>query len=82
MQAQSGAKDFVTIPEAARELGISVKLLRRAARSGGFRTYPINSWPRCRIVEVRQWILGMGVLRNDAKARVAEVEERRQRAAP
>lgn len=44
--------DLITIPAAARRLGISAQTLRRQARQGAFPTYQIGVWPRVRIREV------------------------------
>ena len=50
-----GGAEFVTIPRAAKVLGIGPKLLRKACAAGEINVYNVG-WPRVRLVDVRLWI--------------------------
>jgi excisionase family DNA binding protein len=55
---QTGAADalrFVTVPAAAREIGVGVDQLRRAVRNGALATYAIGGWPRLERSELIAW---------------------------
>ena len=67
--------EFVTIPQAAKRLGIGVKLLRRRARGGAFPVYrPGTSWPRVRIADVERWVDSTRIrVTDDDRAFVDEV---------
>ena len=59
---------FITVPEAARRLGLGLKQLRRAIRDGELRPVQthVGGWPRLRIEDVRAWADSLpprGVLR-------------------
>ena len=51
---------YGTLPEAARRLGVSVKVLRREARAGAFPTYGAGTAKggrrRVRFAEVETWL--------------------------
>ena len=68
---------YGTIPDAARRLGLPVKLLRAAVKRGDLRCYalPGSQRRRVRFTEVEAWLRG-GVVTlpaAHARARVAEV---------
>ena len=48
---------FVTVPEAARRLGLGLRQLRRAIRDGELQPVVTHetSWPRLSLEDVRRW---------------------------
>ena len=54
-QIHPDALRFVTVPTAARELGLGVDQLRRAVRSGALASYAIGGWPRLERSELIAW---------------------------
>lgn len=73
--------EFLTLPGAARLLGLDRRLLYQAARRQRFPVYVIEGscWPRVRLAEVRRWIESQRVTPH-ATARVDEVLARQKRA--
>ncbi len=64
-----GDREFLTIPDAARLLGISVKTLRREAQVGSFPTYsPGGKRRRVRLVDIIEWVHSTLVAPSTAKA--------------
>jgi len=47
---------FVTLPAAARLVGVGVRALYRAGRRGEFPVYDIDSWPQVRPEDVARWL--------------------------
>ena len=71
---------LLTIPGASRRVGVGVRQLRRAVKSGGLPVYQIGGWPRVRWGDVIRWVLSQRVApTSHAARRVAEVLARVQR---
>jgi hypothetical protein len=47
---------LLTLPAAARLVGVGVRALYRAGRRGEFPVYDIDSWPRVRPEDVARWL--------------------------
>ena len=47
---------LITLPEASRRVGLSMRQLRRARERGELAIYLIGGWPRVRWVDVVAWI--------------------------
>jgi hypothetical protein len=47
---------FLTLPAAARLVGIGVRALYRAGRRGEFPIYDVDSWPRVRPGDIARWV--------------------------
>ena len=47
---------LMTLPEASRRVGLSMRQLRRARERGELAIYLIGGWPRVRWVDVVAWI--------------------------
>ncbi len=65
------SREYLTLPAAARALGLPVNMLRRAAKAGKFPTYCVGG-PRLRVLlsEVRAWIDSGRSIPSTAKASV------------
>jgi excisionase family DNA binding protein len=48
--------ELVSIPEAARRLGIGLRQMKRAVRCGELPVFAIGGWPRLRWRDVLAWI--------------------------
>ena len=48
--------EHVTIPAAARRLGIGRRQIDRAVESGALPVYDMGAWPRVRWADVTQWV--------------------------
>jgi hypothetical protein len=47
---------FLTLPAAARLVGVGVRALYRAGRRGEIPIYDMDSWPRVRPEDVARWV--------------------------
>jgi len=71
--------ELVTLPAAARRLGVGVRQLRRACERDGLPLYRVGGWPRVRWREVEQWLAEQRVRATPhARQRLNEVLEREQ----
>jgi len=48
--------DLVTLPTAARRIGVGERQLRRALSRGELPFYQIGGWPRLRWLDVLAWV--------------------------
>ena len=72
--------ELFTIPAAARQAGIGVRLLRRAVKHGDIPQYAVGAWPRVYWRDVLSWIAAQRVhVTPHARQRLAEVLEREAR---
>ena len=72
--------ELLTLPTAAREAGIGVRQLRRAAAQGKVPVFLIGGWSRVRWPDVLRWIERQRVpVTPHAEKRVAEVLAREAR---
>ena len=55
-QNELRARDFITVPEAARRTGLGLRQFRRAVRDGELATYSVGDWPRLRWSQVEAWL--------------------------
>ena len=66
--------ELLTIPEAARRLGVGARQLRRAVKRGELSVYQVGGWPRVRWRDVDQWVTRQRVSATPhARSRVAEI---------
>ena len=73
--------ELVTLPEAARRLGIGVRQLYGARNRGEIRVHRIGAWQRVRWSDVQRWVEWHSVRPSThARERLAEVLEREARA--
>jgi excisionase family DNA binding protein len=69
-----GSVEFLTLPAAARRIGVGAEQIRRAVREGELSAYAIGGWRRLRWTEVLAWLEGRRVRATPhARARVAEL---------
>lgn len=47
---------LVSLPFAARRLGVGIGQLRRARDEGAIVVYQVGSWQRCRLGDVLRWL--------------------------
>lgn len=72
--------ELLTIPAAARRIGIGTRQLRRAVKEGELSAYQIGSWPRVRWIDVTVWVRGRRVpATGHARRRVSAILEREAR---
>jgi hypothetical protein len=78
----NGVDRLYTVPAAARELGISPRVLRAARDRGELAVYKLGDrWERVTLAECRAWIRAQRVDPSDhARTRVRELLEREGRA--
>ena len=69
--------EFVTLPVAARKLGIGVRQIRRALDEGCFDVFDIGGWPRVRWHEVRSWVETTRRTARDSASEVSTPEKAR-----
>lgn len=68
---------LITIPQAAREMGVGVRQVRRAVKSGDLPSYRVGEWPRVRRSDLGIWIRGLRVkATSHARLRAEEVLRR------
>jgi hypothetical protein len=58
MTATRESAKFLTLPAAARLVGVGVRALYRAGRRGEFPIYDVDSWPRVRPEDIARWVEG------------------------
>jgi hypothetical protein len=77
-KTQNESTRYLTIPAAAKLLGLSPHLLREQAKREAVPTYSVgSSWPRVRITDIEDWVRSTRVrATSHARARVAEIFER------
>jgi len=76
----SDCGELVTIPAAARRLGVGPRQLRRAVARGELETYHIGGWPRLRWRKVLRWLESRRApTTSHARRRAAEVLARESR---
>jgi len=74
------AAELLTLPRAARRVGVGVRQLRRAVRSGELPVYQVGAWPRVRRSDLFRWVSSQRVLPTDhAHRRLAEIRARERR---
>jgi hypothetical protein len=56
MSTTRDSAKFLTLPAAARLVGVGVRALYRAGRRGEFPIYDMDSWPRVRPEDVTRWV--------------------------
>lgn len=61
--------EFVTIPEAARRLGLGRRQIQRAIDGGRVEEFRVGGWPRVRLDDVRSWVLSTAAGRDRKGAR-------------
>jgi len=47
---------LITLPQAARQLGIGVRQLQAARSAGDLPTYRVGAWPRVMVRDVSAWL--------------------------
>jgi excisionase family DNA binding protein len=47
---------LITLPQAARQLGVGVRQLQAARSAGELRVYRVGAWPRVRVGDVDAWL--------------------------
>ena len=52
----SYTQQMLTLPAAARRVGVGVRALYRASRRGELPVYNVDSWPRVRLQDVTRWL--------------------------
>jgi excisionase family DNA binding protein len=73
--------ELLTLPAAAKRVGIGVRQVRRAVAEGDLPVYQVGRWPRVRWREVIYWIDSQRASRTPhAKQRVAQILARESRA--
>ncbi len=74
------AAELLTLPRAARKVGVGVRQIRRAVRCGDLPAYQIGAWPRVRRSDLFRWISSQRVRPTDhAHRRLAEVRARERK---
>jgi excisionase family DNA binding protein len=73
---EQGCDALLTIPDAARRLGIGRRQLDRAISTGRIAVYDLGAWPRLRWREVLAWIEGMRRATGDRLANTGDERER------
>ena len=74
------AAELLTLPRAARRVGVGVRQLRRAVRCGDLPIYQVGSWPRVRRSDLSRWISSQRVRPTDhAHRRLAEIRAHERR---
>jgi len=70
--------ELMTVPAAARRLGITAKVLRRSVRSGALPTYTAGgSWPRVRPADLAAFVASTRVApRENARSVAASMTDR------
>jgi len=72
--------ELLTVPRAARRVGVGVRQLRQAIQRGELCVFRVGAWPRVRWVDVIDWICAQRVpATSHARRRVAEVLARESR---
>ena len=72
--------EVLTIPRAAKRVGVGVRQLREAIRLGELPAFRIGAWPRVRWIDVIRWICAQRIpSTSHARRRVAEVLAREAR---
>ena len=81
MRTESSQSDsFLTIPKAAKRLGIGRRQLKRAIVAGEVSVYQVGGWQRVRWDSVIHWIESQRIPASDhARQRVAEILEHERR---
>jgi excisionase family DNA binding protein len=74
------AGELLTIPRAARELGVGVRQVRNAISRGELASYRVGGWSRVRRSDLPAWIRAQRVQATPhARKRVAEVLDRERK---
>jgi predicted DNA-binding transcriptional regulator AlpA len=56
MMNTSRTQQMLTLPAAARRVGVGVRAIYRASRCGELPVYEVDSWPRVRLQDVTRWL--------------------------
>jgi excisionase family DNA binding protein len=75
--AEAPAAELITIPRAARELGVGVRQVRSAVARGELASYRVGGWRRIRRSDLSTWISAQRIrITPHARRRVEEVLNR------
>jgi excisionase family DNA binding protein len=72
--------ELLTLPRAARRVGVGVRQIRRAVKCGDLPAYQVGAWPRVRRSDLSRWISSQRVRPTDhAHRRLAEIRAQRRK---